>query len=73
MSPSTIGVTSECLLFGFKLSRNQRGIDFYTDDEGTYRLWKENLLLKTILTTFHDEFIAQKMIGRGSFAKVYLA
>lgn len=26
-----------------------------------------------MLTTFHEDFVVTKMIGKGSFAKVYLA
>lgn len=36
-------INSECTsqLFGFKLSRNQRGIDLYTTDEILFKDWKK--------------------------------
>ena len=36
-------------------------------------LFKQLLAYKCLQTTFHDEFGVTKMIGKGSFAKVYLA
>lgn len=33
---------------------------------------KEVLISKCIITTFHDDFKVLKMIGKGSFASVYL-
>ncbi|KRX11222.1 Protein kinase-like domain [Pseudocohnilembus persalinus] len=58
---------------GFKFSKNQRGIDIFTPDDNLYKDWKKVLNYRTIQTTFHDEFMVTKMIGKGSFAKVYLA
>lgn len=34
---------------------------------------KQVLISKCILTTFHNDFKVLKMIGKGSFATVYLA
>ncbi|CAD8103908.1 unnamed protein product [Paramecium sonneborni] len=53
-----------------RLLRNGQYIDIITPDGN--RL-KQLLQHKCLQTTFHDEFSVSKMIGKGSFAKVYLA
>ncbi|EAR94233.1 Serine/Threonine kinase domain protein (macronuclear) [Tetrahymena thermophila SB210] len=58
---------------GFRLSRNGKSIEFYTNDNLLYKNWKNVLIYRCIQSTFHEEFIVTKMIGKGSFAKVYLA
>ncbi|CAD8199745.1 unnamed protein product [Paramecium pentaurelia] len=53
-----------------RLLRNGQYIDIITADA---MLLKQLLAYKCLQTTFHDEFGVTKMIGKGSFAKVYLA
>lgn len=52
-----------------RLILHQQYVDLLCDD--IYKL-KSILSLKCLQTTFHDEFGVTKMIGKGSFAKVYL-
>ncbi|CAD8149910.1 unnamed protein product [Paramecium octaurelia] len=53
-----------------RLSRNGKFIDLKLDD---YTAFKNLLNYRCLQSTFHDEFGVTKMIGKGSFAKVYLA
>lgn len=59
-------------VFGFSLSKNGNTYEFTTKDENVMKRWVNELKGICILTTFHEEYKAIKMIGRGSFAKVYL-
>ncbi len=59
-------------VFGFSLSKNGNTYDFTTKDEAVSKKWATDLRGICILLTFHEEYKAIKMIGRGSFAKVYL-
>ncbi|CAD8079629.1 unnamed protein product [Paramecium primaurelia] len=53
-----------------RLQRNGQYVDIITQD---VNILKQLLQYKCLQTTFHDEFSVSKMIGKGSFAKVYLA
>lgn len=58
--------------FGFTLSKNGSTYDFTSKDESIIKRWVADLKTICVLATFHEEYKAIKMIGRGSFAKVYL-
>jgi len=58
--------------FGFSLSRNDITFEFYSTQKQVAEDWIEVLKEICVLSTFHDDYKALKMIGRGSFAKVYL-
>lgn len=60
-------------LNGFRLSRNGKLTEFYSKDPQTFKKWKVYIAMKAIQASFHEEFFVTKMIGKGSFAKVYLA
>ena len=64
--PSNTGV------IGFSLTKNGNTYEFTTKDENVNRKWTNELKGICVLTTFHEEYKAIKMIGKGSFAKVYL-
>mmetsp|Transcript_42367 Transcript_42367/g.49072 ORF Transcript_42367/g.49072 Transcript_42367/m.49072 type:complete len:647 (-) Transcript_42367:253-2193(-) len=64
--PSNPGV------FGFSLSKNGNTYEFTTKDENLMKAWVSELKAICVLATFHDDYKAIKMIGKGSFAKVYL-
>ncbi|CAD8120685.1 unnamed protein product [Paramecium sonneborni] len=53
-----------------RLLRNGQYFDIISSDAN---ILKQLLQYKCLQTTFHDEFSVSKMIGKGSFAKVYLA
>jgi serine/threonine protein kinase len=57
---------------GFAVTKNSNTYEFYSTDKGVIDNWTEALRYVCVLTTFHEEYKALKMIGRGSFAKVYL-
>ncbi len=58
--------------FGFAITRNGNKYEFFSTDEKCIESWSSALKGICVLTNFHDEYKAQKMIGKGSFAKVYL-
>lgn len=53
--------------------RNRKFTEIYTDNEETFKEWIQVLRLLTIQTDFHLRYKVIKMIGKGSFARVYLA
>jgi len=58
-------------ILGFTVTKNGTSFDFYTQDAKVGAAWAEALKNVCVLLNFHDEYKAIKMIGRGSFAKVY--
>ena len=58
--------------YGFSLTKNGNTFDFTSKSEDIIKAWIEQLKSLVVLTNFHDEYKASKMIGKGSFAKVYL-
>lgn len=64
--PNTGGVV------GFALTKNGSTYEFTSKDEAVVKRWINDLKSICVLSTFHEEYKAIKMIGRGSFAKVYL-
>jgi len=56
---------------GFSVTKNGQTYDFYSGDSQAIENWVSALKKVCILTNFHDEYKALKMIGRGSFAKVF--
>jgi len=59
-------------MFGFSISKNGCTFSFESPSEETVNDWISALKKICILQNFHDEYKAVKMIGKGSFAKVYL-
>ena len=59
-------------LFGFSVLKNGNTYEFTCKDQSIMQRWIAELKAICVLTTFHEEYKAIKMIGRGSFAKVYL-
>lgn len=53
--------------------RNRKFTEIYTDNADTFVEWIQVLRLLTIQTDFHLRYKVVKMIGKGSFARVYLA
>lgn len=52
--------------------RNMRYTDLWSDDEDHFLLWRRNLCKSFLQCDFHAKFNTIKMIGKGSFARVYL-
>ena len=57
---------------GFSLTKNGNTFEFTSKEDGIIKTWIEHLRGICVLVTFHEEYKAIKMIGKGSFAKVYL-
>lgn len=65
--------SSQPFEFGFRFVKNNHFSEIYTNDKDIYEKWKSFLRQRCICSTFHEDFEVKKMIGKGSFAKVYLA
>ena len=59
--------------FGFSITRNGVQYEFYSEDEKIIQDWILVLKNVCIMTNFHEEYKALKMIGKGSFAKVRIS
>lgn len=59
-------------LSGFTLSKNGNTFEFTSKDDSIIKAWTDQLKGICVQATFHEEYKAIKMIGKGSFAKVYL-
>ena len=68
----TLGPSMTTSNFGFSITRNGTKYEFFSPDEKTIESWTNALKTVCVLTTFHEEYKALKMIGKGSFAKVFL-
>lgn len=55
----------------FNVNRNGTTYKFYSNDKKVIENWCVTLRVVCVLTNFHDEYKAIKMIGKGSFAKVF--
>ena len=60
--------TSYC----FRFIQNMRFCDFYAEDEVSFKDWRHHFSKVFIQCDFHIKFNTIKMIGKGSFARVYL-
>jgi len=58
--------------FCIRFIKNMKYCDFWTSEEKDFRDWKIALSKVFIQSDFHTKFNAIKMIGKGSFARVYL-
>jgi serine/threonine protein kinase len=58
--------------FCVRFIKNMKYCDFWIVDEAEFKEWKKALSLVFIQSDFHVKFNAIKMIGKGSFARVYL-
>ncbi|CAD8163793.1 unnamed protein product [Paramecium octaurelia] len=68
-----VQLNSDETLYGFRLSYQGKSLEIFTSDKTNYEVWKSHFRLKCIMNNFHDAFSVSKMIGKGSFAKVYSA
>lgn len=58
-------------VYGFTLSKNGGSYEFTTKNESVFNRWITSLKSICVLAPFHEQYKAVKMIGKGSFAKVY--
>ena len=52
--------------------KNMKYCDFIIKSNKEFQEWKKHLEKVFIQSNFHEKFTAIKMIGKGSFARVYL-
>lgn len=60
-------------LYYLKLERNEAKTKLFTFDQDVFQNFHRALLSRCILDSFQKDYKMIKMIGKGSFAKVYLA
>ncbi len=58
--------------FCLRFIKNMKYCDFWIPEEAEFKAWKVALSKVFIQSDFHVKFNAIKMIGKGSFARVYL-
>lgn len=58
--------------YGVRFIKNMKYSDLWIKDEGWLKKWTQGLSQVCIQSDFHIKFNAIKMIGKGSFARVYL-
>lgn len=56
----------------FRFVRNMKFVDLFCDNDVHFNEWREHLSRVFIQCDFHTKFNTIKMIGKGSFARVYL-
>jgi len=56
----------------FRFIRNMKYADLYCDNDINFNEWKDQFSKVFIQCDFHTKFNTIKMIGKGSFARVYL-
>lgn len=52
--------------------KNMKYCDFIVKNKEQFDQWKNELAKVFVQSNFHEKFTAVKMIGKGSFARVYL-
>jgi len=58
--------------YGIRFIKNMKYSDLWLKEESDFKKWKEALSQVCLQSDFHSKFSAIKMIGKGSFARVYL-
>jgi serine/threonine protein kinase len=69
---NTLPATETNSSHGFMVTKNGNSYEFYSTDKQTVDDWIKVLRSICVVTDFHKEYKAIKMIGQGGFAKVYL-
>ena len=64
--------SAESSIFTILFIRNMRYTKLFTLDSAHFTKWKQHLCKVFLQCDFHDKFHTLKMIGKGSFARVYL-
>lgn len=59
-------------IYSFRFVRNMRYTDLWTECPQHFQNWRQNLAKIFLQCDFHQKFNTIKMIGKGSFARVYL-
>jgi hypothetical protein len=58
--------------YGIRFIKNMKYSDLWTKNEADLKAWQAALSKVCVQSDFHIKFSALKMIGRGSFARVFL-
>ena len=59
-------------LFSIRLISNMKFTEMFTSTENLFLTWVKTLRYLVTQTDFHDQFDVLKVLGKGSFARVYL-
>ena len=59
--------------FSIVFQRNKAKIELFTEDETVFEDWQRYLRPRVILDDYSKKFKTEKMIGKGSYGKVFLA
>ena len=62
---------SEKYIYGFEFFKNGQISQIFTNEEAVFLRWKHILSLKLLQHDFQADFEIKKVIGKGSFAKVF--
>ena len=65
-------ISKDKVRYCVRFIKNLKYCDFIINKKSNYETWKEKLSKVFIQSDFHTKFDAIKMIGKGSFARVYL-
>ncbi|CAD8206366.1 unnamed protein product [Paramecium pentaurelia] len=68
-----VQLNSDEQLYGFRLQYQTKTLEIFLSDRSLYDQWRIHLRKTCLLENFHDAYMVSKLIGKGSFAKVYLA
>lgn len=60
-------------LFSIKFIKNLKFTEIFFDSEELFHSWMEQLRPLVVQTDFHQCYNVIKLLGKGSFARVYLA
>ena len=58
--------------FKIRLIKNMIFTDLWTKDASVFREWEKHLSKIMVLANFHEKYNTIRLIGKGSFAKVYM-
>ena len=59
--------------YGFTLSSGTATAELFTEDASIFEEWQKHLRGRVVLDDFHAKYKTGKLIGKGSYGRVYLA
>ncbi|CAD8141229.1 unnamed protein product [Paramecium pentaurelia] len=72
-SDHLVQLNSDEQQYGFRLQYQTKTLEIFLSDKSRYDQWRIHLRKACLLENFHEAYMVSKLIGKGSFAKVYLA
>lgn len=59
-------------MFSIRLISNMKFTEMFTKNESLFLTWADTLRPMVTQTDFHEQYDVLKILGKGSFARVYL-